>query len=188
MSGADAAPTGPAPSDAARTGPAGVPVAPAGRRRRASVLVASTRASTGVYDDRTGPLIRDWMLDRGFEVGPVVVVPDGPPVADALRAALDAGVDLLVTSGGTGVSPTDMTADATAPLLTAELPGFGEELRRRGSAHTPFALMSRGLAGVAGRTFVVNLPGSPGGVRDGLGLLGEVVDHVLDQLSGGDHD
>jgi len=188
--GADRAAESRASSTAADAGtaPATAPVGAPRRRRRASVIVASTRASTGVYDDRTGPLIRDWMLDRGFEVGAVVVVADGPPVENALRAAIDAGDDLLVTSGGTGVSPTDMTADATAPLLTAQLPGFAEELRRRGSTHTPFALMSRGLAGVAGRTFVVNLPGSPGGVRDGLGLLGEVVDHVLDQLSGGDHD
>jgi molybdenum cofactor synthesis domain-containing protein len=148
----------------------------------------ATRAALGVYEDRTGPVIRDWLVARGFEVDGPVVVPDGPEVAIALRAAIESGVDVLVTTGGTGISPRDVTPEATAPLLGVTLPGFHEELRRRGSASTPFALMSRGLAGIAGSTFVVNLPGSTGGVRDGLDLLGEVVDHVLDQLAGGHHD
>jgi molybdenum cofactor synthesis domain-containing protein len=156
--------------------------------RRAAVVAASTRAALGVYEDRTGPVIRDWLVARGFEVDGPVVVPDGPEVAVALRAAIESGVDVLVTTGGTGISPRDGTPEATAPLLGVTLPGFHEELRRRGSASTPFALMSRGLAGIAGSTFVVNLPGSTGGVRDGLDLLGEVVDHVLDQLAGGHHD
>jgi molybdenum cofactor synthesis domain-containing protein len=132
-------------------------------------------------------MISAWLAEHRFSVDPVVVVADGPDVADALGAAVFAGVDLVVTSGGTGVGVGDGTADATAALLDTTLPGFSEELRRRGSASTPFALMSRGVAGIAGSTFVVNLPGSTGGVRDGLGLLGEVVDHVLDQLAGGDH-
>jgi molybdenum cofactor synthesis domain-containing protein len=152
------------------------------------VLVTSTRAANGVYLDRTGPLIVDWMRERGFETDAPVVVADGPGVGLALRSALDTGCDLLVTTGGTGVGRGDMTADATADLLDRELPGFNEELRRRGATTTPFALMSRGVAGIAGQTFVVNLPGSSGGVRDGLALLGEVVDHVLDQLDGGGHE
>ncbi len=156
--------------------------------RVAVAVVASTRAAAGQYEDLTGPLIVEWLSARGFDAGPPVVVPDGPPVDEALLAALQRGVDLIITSGGTGIAPGDMTAEATARVLTAELPGFQEELRRRGGAHTPHALLSRGLAGVAGRTFVVNLPGSVGGVRDGLELLGEVVDHVLDQIAGGDHD
>ncbi|MBC7724905.1 MAG: MogA/MoaB family molybdenum cofactor biosynthesis protein [Burkholderiaceae bacterium] len=156
--------------------------------RRAAVIVCSTRAAAGVYDDLTGPVIVDWLLRRGFDTGAPIVVADGPDVAASLRAVVDAGVDVLVTTGGTGIAPSDSTADATSALLDLDLPGFQEELRRRGGAHTPFALMSRGVAGIAGRTFVVNLPGSTGGVRDGLQLLGEVVDHVLDQLAGGHHD
>lgn len=156
--------------------------------RHAVVVVASTRAAAGTYEDRTGPVIVDWLRERGFAVGDALVVPDGPPVGAALRAAVAGGLALVVTTGGTGVSPTDTTADATADVLDREIPGFMEELRRRGSAHTPTALLTRGRAGIAGRTFVVNLPGSPGGVRDGLGLLGEVLDHVLDQVTGGTHD
>ena len=164
-------------------GDASVPARP----RRASVIVASTRAAAGVYDDLTGPVIRDWLRAAGLETGEPVVVPDGPPVAEALRAALAGGVDLVITTGGTGLTPTDRTPEATAPLLTATLPGFQEELRRRGAASTPYALMSRGLAGLAGRTLIINLPGSTGGVRDGLGLLGEVLDHVLTQIEGDIH-
>ncbi|WP_165065315.1 MogA/MoaB family molybdenum cofactor biosynthesis protein [Marisediminicola senii] len=161
----------------------------AGRRtRRAVVIVASTRAAAGIYADETGPVIVEWARARGFEVDAASVVADGPDVAAALERALAVDPDLIVTTGGTGIAPTDTTPEATAPVLQQLLPGFQEELRRRGSAVTPFALMSRGLAGVAGNAFVVNLPGSTGGVRDGLALLDEVVDHVIDQLAGGRHD
>jgi molybdenum cofactor synthesis domain-containing protein len=155
--------------------------------RRAIVIVTSSRAAAGEYEDRTGPLISAWLTDHGFAVDSVVVVADGPDVPAALARALAASPSVLITTGGTGVGRGDGTADATAGLLDKTLPGFSEELRRRGSATTPYALMSRGLAGIAGSTFVVNLPGSTGGVRDGLQLLGEVIDHVLDQLAGGDH-
>jgi molybdenum cofactor synthesis domain-containing protein len=155
--------------------------------RRAAVIVTSTRAARGVYNDETGPVIVEWLRGHGFEVGQPTVVADGPDVADALQGALAVGCDLLVTTGGTGIGDRDVTADATSAVLDKTLPGFNEELRRRGAAATPYALMSRGVAGVAGTTFIVNLPGSTGGVRDGLQLLGEVVDHVLDQLAGGTH-
>jgi molybdenum cofactor synthesis domain-containing protein len=160
---------------------------PSAVRRRAVVIVTSTRAAAGNYEDRTGPLISAWLTEHAFEVAPVVVVADGPDVAAALAAAVASAADLVVTTGGTGIGAGDGTADATAAILDKTLPGFSEELRRRGAASTPFSLISRGVAGIAGSTFIVNLPGSSGGVRDGLQLLGEVVDHVLDQLAGGDH-
>lgn len=153
----------------------------------AVVIVASTRAAAGVADDRTGPVITSWLAERGFDaIGPLVVA-DGVPVADALRRALAGHPSVIITTGGTGVSPSDGTPEATAPLLDRELPGFMEELRRRGTESTATALLSRGVAGVAGSTFIVNLPGSTGGVRDGLAVLGDVLEHVLDQLAGGDH-
>lgn len=151
------------------------------------MIVCSTRASEGIYPDRTGPVIVDWLRARTFDTDDASVVADGPDVARALASALADGVHLIVTTGGTGITSTDRTPEATAAILDRELPGFAEELRRRGSRSTPFALMTRGLAGVTDTTFVVNLPGSTGGVADGLALLGEVVDHVLDQLIGGVH-
>ena len=161
---------------------------PSVARRRAVVIVTSTRAAAGNYEDRTGPLIATWLTEHAFEVSPVVVVADGPDVAAALAAAVASSADLVVTTGGTGIGAGDGTADATVAILDKQLPGFSEELRRRGAASTPFSLISRGVAGIAGSTFIVNLPGSSGGVLDGLQLLGEVIDHVLEQLAGGDHE
>jgi molybdenum cofactor synthesis domain-containing protein len=157
--------------------------------RTALVVVASTRAARGDADDLTGPVITSWLGERGFVTDAPVVVADGEPVGQALIAGIAQGVSLVVTTGGTGVSPTDATPEMTAPLLDKRLLGIEEELRRRGSAHVITALLSRGLVGVAGRTLVVNLPGSPGGVRDGLLLLDELLDHLLEQLeTGGGHD
>ena len=155
--------------------------------RRAVVIVTSTRAAAGEYEDRTGPIITSWLVEHSFVTDSPVVVADGPDVAAALSAAVASDVDLVITTGGTGVGRGDGTADATAILLDKALPGFAEELRRRGAASSPFSLLSRGVAGIAGTTLIVNFPGSGGGVRDGLQLLGEVVEHVLDQLAGGDH-
>lgn len=154
--------------------------------RTAAVLVVSTRAAAETYTDRTGPVIVDWLRSRGFEVAGPVVVADAD-ITPALETAVASRPDVLLTTGGTGVSPDDHTPEATRALLDAELPGIVEEVRRRGAAVVPSAILSRGIAGVAGRTFVMNLPGSPGGVRDGLSVLDGVLDHLLDQLGGGDH-
>ena len=121
----------------------------ANRPAPATVLVVSTRAAAGVYADETGPIIRDWLRERGFAVADPVVVADAS-VADALASALAGAPDLLLTTGGTGLSPDDRTPEATAALLDREIPGLMEELRRRGLAATPMALLTRGVAGVAG--------------------------------------
>ncbi|NHA67618.1 MogA/MoaB family molybdenum cofactor biosynthesis protein [Phycicoccus flavus] len=156
--------------------------------RRAVVVTCSTRAAEGVYPDRGGALIADALRGWGCEVAEPVVVPDGPAVAEALAAAVADAPDLVLTTGGTGLTPTDGTPEATRPLLDREVPGVAEAIRAAGVAKgVPTAILSRGLAGLAGRTLVVNLPGSSGGVKDALAVLGDVLPHALDQVRGGDH-
>jgi cyclic pyranopterin phosphate synthase len=157
-----------------------------GTANRAVVLVVSTRAAAGSADDTTGPVIADWLDARGFEVGDPVVVADAD-VADALRGAVAASPTVLITTGGTGVNPGDRTPEATLAVLDQELPGVAEAIRAAGRATTPTAALSRALAGVAGRTVVVNLPGSRGGVADGLRVLDGLLTHLIDQVAGGDH-
>ena len=156
--------------------------------RRALVLSISNRASAGIYQDTTGPRIVSALWELGMGAVSAVVVPDGEPVRAALLDAVRAGTDLVVTTGGTGVSPTDETPEMTRQVLEYEVPGIAEAIRRQGVTNgIATAVLSRGLAGVAGSTLIVNLPGSTGGVKDGLAVLTPIVEHTLDQLGGGDH-
>lgn len=154
----------------------------------ARVIVASNRAAAGVYADETGPLLVQALTDWGFTTPPAVVVPDGEPVAEALRAAVDERVAVVLTTGGTGISPTDRTPEATASVLERQVPGVAEAIRAHGVAKgVTTAALSRGLAGVAGTTFIVNLPGSRGGVADAIELLAGIVPHAVSQVRGVDH-
>ncbi|MFG3259462.1 molybdenum cofactor biosynthesis protein B [Streptomyces sp. NPDC048172] len=157
------------------------------RRRRALAVTASNRASAGVYEDKGGPLLVAGLTDMGFAADGPVVVPDGEPVEKALRDAVAEGYDVVLTTGGTGISPTDRTPEMTRRVLDYEVPGIAEAIRAEGLAKVPTAALSRGTAGVAGRTLVANLPGSSGGVKDGLAVLSRLLTHAVDQIHGGDH-
>lgn len=158
-----------------------------GSAPRAAVITCSTRAAAGVYPDRGGPLIAAALAGWGFIVGEPLVVPDGPQVERALAAAVSA-YDVVLTTGGTGCSPTDRTPEATRAVLDREIPGVAEAIRAAGvSAGVPTAMLSRGVAGLAGACVIVNLPGSSGGVRDALAVLEPVLMHLVAQVRGGDH-
>ncbi|MGH3362070.1 MAG: MogA/MoaB family molybdenum cofactor biosynthesis protein [Nocardioides sp.] len=155
---------------------------------RAEVVVASNRAAAGVYDDTTGPVIVDFLQRLGFAVEAPVVVPDGEPVGAAIAAAAQGGARVVLTTGGTGLTPTDRTPEETRALLDFEVPGIAEAIRAAGvSKGIPTAVLSRGLAGVVGDCLVVNLPGSRGGVKDALSMLEPVLVHAVEQVVGSDH-
>ncbi len=155
---------------------------------KAVVVVASNRAAAGVYEDTTGPLIVEALTEAGFAVEPPVVVPDGDPVGLAIRDAVAGGARAVVTTGGTGLTPTDLTPEVTRPLLDREVPGVAEAIRAHGLAKgVPTAALSRGLVGVSGSALVVNLPGSRGGVKDGLAVVVPLLRHAVEQIAGSDH-
>jgi molybdenum cofactor synthesis domain-containing protein len=156
---------------------------------RALAVTVSNRAAAGVYEDRSGPVLVELLRSAGCAVvdGPLVI-PDGDAVETALRDAVQAGYDVVVTSGGTGLTPSDLTPEMTRRVLSIQIPGIAEALRSAGAAAgVPSAILSRGLAGVAGQTLIVNLPGSTGGVRDGMAVLAPVLGHAVSQINGGDH-
>jgi cyclic pyranopterin phosphate synthase len=154
-------------------------------RGAAIVIVSSTRVAAGSAEDRTGPLIVEWLRARGYAIDAPVVCPDAD-IATAIQDAVAAAPALILTTGGTGIHPADRTPEATTAVIDRELPGVAEAMRAAGSA-VPTAALTRAVAGVVGSTVVINLPGSAGGVRDGLAVLDPLLQHLHDQLAGGDH-
>jgi molybdenum cofactor synthesis domain-containing protein len=154
---------------------------------RAKAVTVSNRAAAGVYADRSGPVLVELLREAGCQVDGPFVVPDGEPVFEVLRDSVEAEYDVVVTTGGTGLTPTDRTPEMTRRVIEREVPGIADAIRLQGRDKVPASILSRGLAGVAGRTLIVNLPGSSGGVRDGMTVLGPVINHAVDQISGGDH-
>jgi len=155
---------------------------------RALAITVSNRAAAGVYEDRSGPVLASLLAEAGCTVDGPLVVPDGSPVEVALREAITAGYHVVVTTGGTGLTPTDLTPEMTRRVLDREIPGIAEAIRAAGVAGgVPAAMLSRGVAGLASDVLIVNLAGSTGGVRDGMAVLVPVLRHAVDQAHGGDH-
>ncbi len=155
---------------------------------RALVITSSNRAARGEWEDTSGPILVAGLQDLGLEVVGPRVVADGEPFRAALEHGVAEAFDLILTTGGTGHTPQDVTPEMTQTVIERESPGLAEAVRSYGvSAGIPTAILSRGVAGIAGSTLVVNLPGSPGGCRDGIAALGPVLPHTLDQIHGGDH-
>ncbi len=155
---------------------------------RALAITISTRAANGLRDDLSGVALVEGLRAMNFEVDGPIVVPDGAPVADALIAAVEKSYDLIITTGGTGLTPTDATPEATNRVIERLVPGIPEALRADGLRRgIPTAMLSRGIAGTVGATLIINLAGSPGAVRDGLDVLKPIIAHAVEQLMGGDH-
>jgi len=156
--------------------------------RTAVVITASNRASAGVYADTSGEVLAAGLAKLGYELKDPVVIPDNiSQIQAAIEMSLASKIDLIVTTGGTGVSPHDVTPEATAPLINKLLPGISEAFRAHSRERVPTTDLSRGLAGVTGSSLIINLPGSPGGVKDGLVIIERLAGHVHDQIAGLDH-
>jgi molybdenum cofactor synthesis domain-containing protein len=156
--------------------------------KRAVVITASNRAFKGVYEDLSGQILLKGLKKLGYEINDVQILPDDQAqISDAIQTAINSEIDLVVTTGGTGVSAFDVTPEATAPLVLKPMPGILEALRAYAREQVPTTDLSRGIAGVTNKSLIINLPGSPGGAKDGLVIIERLASHIHDQLAGHDH-
>jgi molybdenum cofactor synthesis domain-containing protein len=156
--------------------------------KRAAVITASNRAFNGVYEDTSGQVLLNGLKSLGYDIEAVLVVPDElEKISTAIHSAINDELDLVVTTGGTGISPFDITPEATAPLIEKQMPGILEALRAYSRDKVPTTDLSRGVAGVTNKTLIINLPGSPGAAKDGLVIIERLAPHIHDQLAGHDH-
>ena len=156
--------------------------------KRAVVITASNRAFKGVYEDLSGQILLKGLKKLGYEINDVQILPDDQAqISDAIQTAINSEIDLVVTTGGTGVSAFDVTPEATAPLVLKPMPGILEALRAYAREQVPTTDLSRGIAGVTNKSLIINLPGSPGGAKDGLVIIERLSSHIHDQLAGHDH-
>ena len=154
----------------------------------AQVITVSTRGSQGVRPDTSGEILVAALTHLGLTCSPTVIIPDGPEVATQISRAVESGHSLVITTGGTGISPTDRTPEFTRMVIDREVPGIAEAIRAYGRGNgIATAALSRGIAGQLGDSLVVNVPGSPGGAKDAAAVLGEIVIHALEQITGSDH-
>lgn len=154
----------------------------------ALVITVSTRAAAGIYADQSGPIIAAALTELGYIVTGPQVVPDGDAVGVVLRDGVSAAYAVIITTGGTGLNPNDHTPEQTRAVIEREIPQLAAAIAAYGVGHgVPTAVLSRGLAGTAGTTIIINLPGSSGGARDGMAVLAPVLSHAISQVRGGDH-
>lgn len=156
--------------------------------KRAVIITASNRAFNGVYEDRSGQILLQGLIELGYAINEVKILPDDQAkISEAIELSIKDEIDLIVTTGGTGVSPFDVTPEATAPLVEKTMPGILEALRAYSRDKVATTDLSRGVAGVTKKSLIINLPGSPGGAKDGLVIIERLASHIHDQLAGHDH-
>lgn len=151
----------------------------------ATVITISDRAAQGIYEDKSGPAVADMLKEQGYQVLETSIIPDEKnTIKNTLLTLCEQGVHLIITTGGTGFAPRDITPEATKEVIEREVPGIAEYMRQQSMEITPRGMLSRGIAGIRGTSLIINLPGSPKGATENLGFILPHLGHGLDMLNG----